>query len=183
MAQIIMLNNDTIVNPIKFENLFELQNKIEMKNEDGTIRTIYPKEAKGFHIATSAGDTIFFESNCGFMFTLFGDADNTCYFILKQKSGIVSLYYFVRKEIVVEGITTGANFTPSYMVKYKENWVSLKKNNFLQQFTKIIKPFKTDKKAPFFKKIKEFEHDLDKGEYLFDDIPKAIDRLNTIVSQ
>lgn len=183
MAQIILNNNDTIVNPIVYKELFEFQDKIIMKNEDGSNRTILPLDAKCFYVLTGSADTLFFESNCGVKLGLADNIDESCYFLLKIRNGVVPLYYFAWKKLYSVGISMKTAYSPCYLTKYREDWVMMETNNYMDQFLKVTKPFKRISDEPTKQKIVELENQFRYNKYRFEDIPKGVDSLNAILGR
>jgi len=181
MAQIIKNNNDTVVSPILYKKLFDFQESIILKNDDGSKTTLFPKDVKGFHVLTGSSDTLFFESNCGLKFGLSSSIDDNCYFMLKIRAGIIPLYYFANKKFYSIGVTMKTDYAPCYLTQYRYEWIMMEENNFRDQFIKIIKPFKHNANALTLKKLVELEDKFKLLKYRFDDVPKGIDSLNALL--
>lgn len=181
MAQIIMDNNDTVVNPVRFENLFDFQKKIEMLNDDGKLQTVEPNEAKGFCVIADLKDTLHFETVCGLKLSLSENADANCFFLLRKCSGKFPVYYFVQSEMVSAGYAMQSVCKPSYVSRYKDNWVLFGENNFVNQLLKFLKPLKKDKSPDIVKKLTKLEDDIFYRTYFFDDIPSVFNRLNDLL--
>lgn len=181
VAKIIMNNNDTIVNMVKYKPLHEMQNKIEVKVSDSITNTLLPIDAKSFYTIAGKGDTIRFESNCGLKFGFADNMEDNCYFMMKLKSGTVPLYYFSVNKLLTMGATMQNVQQPAYLSKYRDEWIMMSENNYVNQFLKLIKPFKKKLKSESLKEIIKLEDDLYFKTYRFDDIPVLINRLNEIL--
>jgi len=180
MAQIIMSNNDTLVNPIRYDNLFDFQKKIDMLNDDEKLQPVYPKDAKGFYVIAGEKDTLYFESVCGLILSLSDNTEANCFFLMKKCAGKFPVYYFAQPEMVSTGYAVQSTYRPVYIVRYKDNWVLFRENNYVNQLLKFLKPLKKDKSPELVKKLQKLEDDIFYRTYLFDDIPSAFIRLNEL---
>ena len=181
MAQIIMDNNDTVVNPVRFVNLFDFQKKIDMLNDDEKLQPVYPKDAKGFYVIAGEKDTLYFESVCGLILSLSDNTEANCFFLMKKCAGKFPVYYFAQPEMVSTGYGVQSTYRPVYIVRYKDNWVLFGENNFVNQLLKFLKPLKKDKSPDIVKKLTKLEDDIFYRTYLFDDIPSVFNRLNDLL--
>ncbi len=182
MAKIIMNNNDTLVNAIKYEKLFDFQNKFEMVNDDGTRKTVFPLDAKGFYIVVGVKDTVYFESNCGLKFGLADNVDKNCYFIMKQNSGKAPLYYFTYSKLYSAGVNMQSVNSPCYLSKYRGEWIMMEESNYIEQIIKLIKPFKRTENETIKSKLAEFESALKSRNYPYDDMQKIFVSINKILN-
>lgn len=181
VARIIMSNNDTVVNLVKQTALHEMQNKIEVKVNDSITSIVYPMDAKSFYTIAGKGDTVRFESNCGLKFGLADNMEDNCYFMMKINSGIIPLYYFSMSKLQSMGTSMQTIQQPSYLVKYKNDWIIIEENNFVSQLKKLIKPFKKQLSGNKQVKITSLEDDLYYKTYKFDDTPMIVEKLNMIL--
>lgn len=181
VTKIVMNNNDTIVNLLKFTQLHELQEKIEIKITDSITDIIYPLDAKGFYTIDAKSDTVRFESICGLDFGLADDLVRNCYFLMKIRSGVIPLYYFSRKQLLSMGVSMQIVYQPIYIAKFRGEWTVMSENNYSNQLEKLIKPFKRSGQNNQLKMINSLQSDLYSHKYKFDDIPLFFDRLNEII--
>jgi len=181
VAKIIMNNNDTVVNLLKYTKLHELQEKIELKVNDSITNIILPIESKGFFTIASKGDTVTFESNCGIEFGLADNLESNCYFLMKVNSGIVPLYYFSKKKLMTMGVSMQIVYQPVYLAKYRDEWTVMEENNYVNQIEKLIKRFKRNAQPNRLKMIKDLESDLIYSKYKFDDLPRFFQQLNEVL--
>ena len=181
VAKIILSNNDTIVNLVKYTPLHEMQNQIEIKVNESITNTLYPLDAKSFFTIAGKGDTVRFESNCGLKFGLADKIEKNCYFIMKLKTGTVPLYYFSESKLMTMGTSMQTVQQPAYLSKYRDEWIIMEENNFVNQLIKLIKPFKKQLSPNSLKEINMLEDDLYDKIYQFDDIPRVVDKLNVIL--
>ena len=181
MAKIIMNNKDTVVNPNKYDNVFDFQARILMKNDDGKMQVIYPKEAKGFYILAGVADTLYFESVCGLKFGFADDPAEVCYFMMKKRCGKIPLYYYVLTKLVKVGVSMQSVYSPAYILKYKDEWLVMEENNYVNQLLKFIKPMKKNNKQEVVNKLSNLEDDLFSRAYRFEDFPTVVDRINDIL--
>lgn len=181
VAKIILSNNDTIVNLVKYTPLHEMQNKIEIKVNESITNTLFPFDVKSFFTIAGKGDTVRFESNCGLKFGLADKFEKNCYFIMKLKTGKVPLYYFSVNKLMTMGTSMQTVQQPAYLSKYRDEWIIMEENNFVSQLIKLIKPFKRQPSSNTLKEINMLEDNLYDKIYKFDDIPTVIDKLNVIL--
>ena len=182
MAQIVTNTDDTIVNPVKYDKLFDFQEKVEMMNDDGKLITLTPLDAKEFRVLTGKNDTIHFESNCGLKLGLADNVDQNCYFIMKLKEGKVPLYYFSLANLMSFGVSLQKVNKPSYLSKYRDEWVMMQEENYKDQIMKVIKPFKKLINKNGFDKLMKIETDIISGKFSFENIPTVFDKINAALS-
>lgn len=181
MAQIIMTNNDTLVNPILYDNLFDFQKKIVMRTDEGKLQSVFPNDAKDFYVIAGKKDTLHFESVCGLKFSLTDNSDANCFFLMKKCGGKYPVYYFAQSKMVSAGYTMQSANSASYVTKNKEEWVLFEEDNYVNQLLKFLKPLKRNKSIEVTKKISKLEDDLYYRTYRFDDIPSVFIRLNDLL--
>lgn len=181
VAKIVLSNNDTVVNLLKFTELHELQNEIHVKVNDEIFKTYYPLDVKSFYTIASKGDTIRFESRCGVKFGLVDDAEKNCYFMMRINSASIPLYYFSETKLLSIGTSMKHVQQPIYATSYRESWYTFSESNYINQLQRLFTQFKYLNDADKRNRAKDLLSEISMQKYKFEDIPTLFERINNIL--
>jgi len=181
VAKIVLSNNDTIVNLVKFTQLHELQKKLEVKVTDEISKTLYPLDVKSFYTIAGKGDTVRFESRCGVKFGIADNADDNCYFMMRVNSAPIPLYYFSETKLLSMGTSMKNVQQPIYLTNFRERWYTFDESNYLNQLQRFFKQFKYNNSVDKIERAEELSVEISMRKYAFTDIPKIFERLNNLL--
>ena len=176
-GKVFLMNHDTLNVYVKVESLYNMQNGIQYVDSIGIEHLLNPAKAKGFNLVYSDG-TMVFESRNDLTKVLFQLKNPGYYFVQRILDGKLSLYYFVEKKLVMEGIDQVLIEKARYFVRINEEWYTITKEYFKNDCRKI---FSILKREGFVNEIKAMINDIDSDKYKYEDTPTIIDRCNHLI--
>jgi len=175
-GKIYLLNNDTVDVYVKSEPVYDMQGGIHYLDSTGTAFSLLPSKAKGFSLLYK-NDTMNFESRKDLKMVLFTSKKSKSNFIYWVSNGSLPLYYFVEKQLVMDGIDQVKVDVPRYMVLVDQDWFSITSKSYAADFTRLISNLK---EVYNNEQMKALLTEVADGKYKFDDTPLVIARLTKI---
>ena len=136
-GKIFLKNNDTVDVYVKVESLYNMQSGIQYVDSTWNEYSLIPSKASGFCLLYQ-NDTMYFESRKDLKMVLFSSKKSKSSFIHRVSNGNLPLYYFVDKELVMDGIDQVSADFPRYMVLLDQEWFSITVKYFVSDFKKLI---------------------------------------------
>lgn len=175
-GKLFLQNNDTINVYIKVESIYKMQNGIQYVDTVGHEFTLLPNKAKGFCLMYK-NDTMYFESRKDLKMVLFTSKRTKSSFIYRISNGKLPLFYYVEKELKMDGIDQVTVDTPRYLILLDNEWFSLTKKYFASDFKKLISNLKGVLNKGQMDKL---YYDVADEKFNFDNAPLLIEKLNNI---
>lgn len=175
-GKIYLLNNDTVDVYVKSESVYDMQGGINYLDSTGTAYSLIPSKAKGFSLFYK-NDTMDFESRKDLRLVLFTSKKTKSNFIYRVSNGSLPLFYFVEKQLVMDGIDQVQVDFPRYMILLDQEWFSITSKSFAADFTKLVSNLK---EVYNNEQMKALLTEVADGKYKFDDTPLLIEKLTKI---
>ncbi len=177
-GKVFLLNNDTVNVYIKVETLYNMQNGIQYVDTMGVEHVLKPSEAKGFSLIYPS-EIMIFESRHDLTKVVFQPRNPDHYFVPRILEGKLTLYYFIEKKLVMDGIEQVEAEKARYLVRYSEEWYPVTKEYFNVSCRKI---FTVLKREGFGTQIKALVREFDAEKYQYEDTPALINKCNQLIT-
>lgn len=179
-GKIFFQKNDTLNVYVKVESIYNMQDGIHYLDSTGNEHSLLPSKATGFCLLYK-NDTMYFESRKDLNLVLFVSKKTKHKFVYRVSDGSLPLYYFVEKQLVMDGIDQVQADRPRYLVVFDDEWYSISSKYFINEFRKLFSNLKGTYDA---RELKALLNEIADGKYNFEDTPAIIERLSKIpVSQ
>ena len=122
---------------------------------------------------------MYFESRKDLNMVLFVSKKTKNNFIYRISGGSLPLYYFIEKQLVMDGIDQVQAERPRYLVLFDQDWYPISSKYFVGEFRKLFSNLKEKYNA---KEMKVLLNEILDGKYNFEDTPAVIERLRKIPS-
>ncbi len=175
-GKIFLLNNDTIEVFIRSEPLFNLQNGIHYLDSTKRECSMLPANSKGFCLIYK-NDSMYFESRKDLKLVLLSSKKSKSSFVHRVSTGNLPLYYFVEKQLVMNGIDQVSSEYPRYIVLHDQEWYSLTPKNFISDFKKLISNLKGVFDSA---RMQALLQEVADAKYNFETTPLLIEKLKQI---
>lgn len=175
-GKIYLPNNDTVNVYVRSESIYNMQSGIHYLDSTGTEHSLVPTKAKGF-VLLYKNDTMEFESRKDLKMVLFTSKKSKSSFIYRVSNGHLPLFYFVEKQLVMDGIDQVLSDFPRYMILLDQEWFSVTPKSFVSDLKKLVSNLKGELNTD---QINLLWKDVVDEKYKFGDTPLFIERLNKI---
>ena len=173
-GKVFLQNGDTVNAYIKSEALYNLQSGIQCLDSLGNEYSLLPSNSKGFCMMFKK-DTMYFESRRDLKTVLFTSKKSKSSFIYRISNGKLPLYYFVEKGLKMDGIDQVTVELPRYLILLDQEWYSLTKKYFVNDFKKLVTNLKgvLDKEQ-----LDKLYFEVADEKFEFDNAPLLLEKLN-----
>lgn len=136
-GKIFLQKNDTVNAYIKVESIYNMQDGIRYLDSIGNEHLLLPSKALGFCLLYK-NDRMYFESRKDLNMVLFVSKKTKNNFIYRISGGSLPLYYFIEKQLVMDGIDQVQADRPRYLVLFDQDWYPISSKYFIGEFQKLF---------------------------------------------
>ncbi len=176
MGKIFLQKSDTVNVYVKVESIYNMQDGIQYLDSAGNEHSLLPSKALGFCLLYK-NDTMYFESRKDLNMVLFVSRKTKNNFVYRISGGSLPLYYFIEKQLVMDGIDQVQADRPRYLVLFDQDWYPISSKYFIGEFQKLFSNLKDVYNA---KEMKVLLNEIIDGKYSFEETPAVIDRLSKL---
>ncbi len=177
IGKVFKKNNDTLDVYIKIDSFYNMQLGIQYVDSMGLEHQLLPSKAKGFSLIYQ-NETMVFEARHDLTKVVFQPRFPDYFFINRISTGRFSLYFFIEKKLVMEGIDQVEAEKSRYLVLYNDDWYPISKDYFRGDCSKI---FTFLKREGFITESKKLSKELNSDGFKYETTPALIERINQLI--
>ena len=177
VGKVFLKNNVTLNVYVKIESFYNMQLGIQYVDSMGLEHQLLPSKAKGFSLIYQ-NETMVFESRHDLTKVVFQPRFPDYFFINRISTGRFSLYFFIEKKLVMEGIDQVEAEKSRYLVLYNDDWYPISKDYFRGDCSKL---FTLLKREGYTTESKKLSKELNSDGFKYETTPALIERINQLI--